>query len=123
MIFDEGKVCHFSMNETVPEARGVLFQLPKSSGHLGYSGRYFGYSDAKGILYFIHSNITKSITQFHKKLSIKGHKVIQGSKYKLKEVCEELGYCDFNDQDKEQPFEYANVKSFCKFSSAVCKLI
>ena len=82
-IFDKGKVCHFSMNETVPQARGVLFHLPKSKG-------YFGYSDDKGILYFIHSDIRKSITQFHKNLNGKGHKIIQGSKYKLMDVCEEL---------------------------------
>lgn len=123
MIFDDEKVYHFSMNETVPQARGVFLQLPKSNGHLGYNGRYFGYSDAKGILYFINSDIKKSITQFHKKLNIKGHKIIQGSKYKLKKVCEGLGSCDFNDQDKEQPFEYSNVKSFCTFSLAVWKLI
>ena len=134
VIFDEGKVCHFSMNETVPEARGILFQLPKSNGFLGYSfctgnscysGTYFGYSDAKGILYFIHSNITQSITKFHKKLNKKGRKVIQGSKYKLMEVCEDLGFWDLIDQDtcKEQPFEYTKVKSFCKFSSAVGNLI
>ena len=84
VIFDDGKVYHFSMNETVPQARGVLLHLPKSKG-------YFCYSDDKGILYFIHSDIRKSITQFHKKLNRKGHKIIQGSKYRLMNVCEELG--------------------------------
>ena len=117
VIFDEGKVCHFSMNGAVPQARGVLFNLPRSNG-------YFGYSDDKGILYFIHSSIQKSITKFHKQLNRKGHTVVQGSKYKPMDSCKKKDedWNSSNDQIKETMFDYTNVKSFCIFSSAVWKL-
>ena len=62
MVFDEGAVWHFSINVTVPWAREKLFHLSKSK-------EYHGYSDDKGILYFIHSDTQKSIIQFHKKLN------------------------------------------------------
>ena len=72
LIYDEGTVWHFTMNTTTPIAQKKLLQLPKSDG-------YFGYSDDKGMVYFIHSNIKKPITQFHKALNNKGYKTIPNS--------------------------------------------
>ena len=72
LIYDEGTVWHFTMNTTEPIAQKKLFKLPKSYG-------YFGYSDDKGIIYFINSNIKKPITQFHKTLNNKGIKTIPNS--------------------------------------------
>ena len=72
LIFDEGHVWHFTMNGTVPCAKEMLFKLPKSQ-------EYHGYSDENGVLYFIQSDTNKPITQFHKKMSKDGHKVISKS--------------------------------------------
>ena len=60
------------MNGTVPWAKEKLLKLPKSE-------RYHGYSDKKGVLYFIHSDTKKPITQFHEKMSKEGHKIISKS--------------------------------------------
>ena len=72
MIFDEGHVWQFAMNGNAPLVKKKLFKLPKSQG-------YHGYSDEKGVLYFIQSDVDKPITQFHEKMSKDGHKVIPKS--------------------------------------------
>ena len=72
MIFDEGHVWQLTINGTVPCAKKKLLKLPKSQG-------YHGYSDQKGVLYFIQSDMEKPMTQFHEKMSKDGHKVISKS--------------------------------------------
>ena len=72
LIYDEGTVWHFSLNGTLPWAQEKLLKLPKSKG-------YYGYSDDKGIIYFIHSDIKKLITKFHKQLNNEGHKTVPKS--------------------------------------------
>ena len=57
-------------------------KLPKSE-------QYFGYSDGKGVIYFIHSDPEKFITKYHKSFNNKGHIVVERSKRSkalLKEV-------------------------------------
>ena len=48
-------------------------KLPKSE-------QYFGYSDEKGVVYFIHSDTEKFITKYHKSFNNKGHIVVEKSK-------------------------------------------
>ena len=66
MIFDDGLVYDFSVTDKSLHSMNLLMKLPKSK-------QYFGYSDGNGVIYFIHSDATKSITKFHKSFNNKGH--------------------------------------------------
>ena len=97
IIFDEGDVWEFSMTANGPSVEDKVLKLPKSRG-------YFGYSDDKGVLYFIHSEINKPITKFHKKSSKNGHKIVPGSKW---ERCKkEVGSSNINSVCKN--FDYSH---------------
>ena len=72
IIYDNGSVWDFSLEEEIPRIKDKVLQLPKSGG-------YYGFSDDQGILYFFHNIDTKPITKFHKK---EGHKTIPKSKRK-----------------------------------------
>ena len=73
MIFDDGLVYDFSVKDKCLQDVNLLMKLPKSK-------KYFGYSDENGVIYFIHSDATKSITKFHKSLNNKGHITLNKSK-------------------------------------------
>ena len=95
LIYDEGTVWHFSMNRDRPLVEEKMLKLPKSNG-------YFGYSDDKGALYFIHSSINKPVTKFHKNLNKNGHKILPRSK---RFDCKSCGI-GFDDECID--FEYSN---------------
>ena len=57
MIFDDGDVWHFSMNKNGPWPKKKILNLEKSDN-------YFGYSDDKGIVYFIHSSNRQAVLRF-----------------------------------------------------------
>ena len=69
IIYDNGSVWDFSLEEEIHKFKEKLLQLPKSDG-------FYGFSDDRGILYFFHFIDTKPITKFHKK---EGHKTIPKS--------------------------------------------
>ena len=73
MIFDDGLVYDFSVKDKCLQDVNLLMKLPKSK-------EYFGYSDENGVIYFIHSDATKSITKFHKSFNNKGHATVNKSK-------------------------------------------
>ena len=73
MIFDDGLVYDFSVKDKCMQDVNLLMKLPKSK-------KYFGYSDENGVIYFIHSDATKSITKFHKSFNKKGHITVNKSK-------------------------------------------
>ena len=76
MIYDDGEVWEFSFLDKTPRLNKRLMQLPKSDN-------YFGYTDAVGALYFIHSDAEKGITKFHKSLNKNGHMIVPKSKRPL----------------------------------------
>ena len=73
MIFDDGLVHDISVKDECLQDVNLLMKLPKSK-------EYFGYSDENGVVYFIHSDSTKSITKFHKSFNNKGHATVNKSK-------------------------------------------
>ena len=73
MIFDDGLVYDFSVKNRSLHNMNLMMKLPKSK-------QYFGYSDEKGVIYFIHSDTKKSITKYHKSFNKKGHVVVNNSK-------------------------------------------
>ena len=95
LIFDEGDVWEFAMTANGPSVKEKVLKLPQSR-------RYFGYSDDKGVLYFIHSEINKPVTKFHKKLSKNGHRIVAGSKR-----CELLHHEIDTNIGKCKHFEYS----------------
>ena len=84
-VYDDGTVWQFSMNGIVPYANKIVFKLSKSN-------YYHGYSNEQGILYFIHSDIRKSITKYHKKFSNEGHKTVPKSHFQFDDPEDELEY-------------------------------
>ena len=60
-------------------------KLPKSKTH-------FVYSDQNGVIYFIHSDATKSITKFHNSLNNKGHITVNTSKRSKATRQENIGF-------------------------------
>ena len=60
------------MNKTL-RLNQKLVKLPKSNN-------YFGYTNALGVIYFIHSDAEKFITKFHKSLNKNGHMIVPKSK-------------------------------------------
>ena len=46
IIYDNGSVWDFSFEEKIPKIKEKLLKLPKSGG-------YYGFSDDRGILYFL----------------------------------------------------------------------
>ena len=73
MIFDDGLVYDFVLKDKCLQNVNQLMKLPKSK-------EYFGYSDANGVIYFIHSDEGKKITKFHKSFNSKGHITVDKSK-------------------------------------------
>ena len=76
IIYDDGQVWDFSFANNSLSPIKKLIQLPKSR-------YYFGYSDALGVIYFIHSDAEKGITKFHKSLNKNGHIIVPKSKKPL----------------------------------------
>ena len=75
-VYDNGTVWQFFMNGIVPYSNKIVLKLPKSN-------YYHGYSNEQGVLYFIHSDIRKSITKYHKKFSNEGHKTVPKSGFQF----------------------------------------
>ena len=73
LIFDDGLVYDVSVTDESLQDINLLMKLPKSDN-------YFGYSDDKGVIYFIHSDTEKFITKYHKSFNNKGHIVVKKSK-------------------------------------------
>ena len=69
MVSTNGTVWDISLNENSSPSKLYLFKLPQSC-------TYHGYSDAKGILYFIDGNLKKKMIQYHSSFSKMGHKTV-----------------------------------------------
>ena len=67
LISTNGTVWDLSLNEKVSLSKKKLLKLPDSC-------LYHGYSDDKGILYFINGNLQKKITKYHQSFDRNGHK-------------------------------------------------
>ena len=85
MIFDDGLVYDFFVKDQCLQDANQLMKLPKSK-------EYFGYSDENGVIYFIHSDATKSVTKFHKSFNKKRHVTVNKSKRPKTQVSGEIYY-------------------------------
>ena len=86
MIASDGTVWDISLDENNSPSKKELLKLPNPSLY------YHGYSDDKGILYFINGDLEKKIIKYHPSFNEKGHKtgntvyikgeaIFTGSKY------------------------------------------
>ena len=57
MVFSDGNVYQNTFQD--PNSKMLLFKLPKAK-------KYYGYSDDKGVLYFIDSKLERSTRKYHK---------------------------------------------------------
>ena len=58
MVSKNGTIWDISLNENRSPSKHYLLKLPKSC-------TYHGYSDAKGVLYFIDGYLRKRLTKYH----------------------------------------------------------
>ena len=72
IVSKNGTIWDISLNENRSPSKHYLLQLPKSC-------TYHGYSDAKGVLYFIDGHLRKKLTKYHSSF---GHK--KGDKIGIK---------------------------------------
>ena len=66
MVSTNGTIWDISLTENSSPSKRYLFKLPQSC-------TYHGYSDAKGILYFIDGRLRKKLTKYHSSFNKKGH--------------------------------------------------
>ena len=71
-VSESGEVYDFSIFENTSPSRGLLFKLPKVE-------HYYVFSDPKGILYFVDSQLRRDVTQYHQNIRKKGHQVMPSS--------------------------------------------
>ena len=71
-VSKSGEVYDFSFAENVSPSRGFLFKLSKAE-------HYYAFSDQKGVLHFVDSQLKRAITRYHPKLNKQGHQIIQNS--------------------------------------------
>ena len=81
IVSKNGTIWDISLNENRSPSKHYLLQLPKSC-------TYHGYSDAKGVLYFIDGHLRKKLTKYHSSFGKKGHK--KGDKIAIKVDVSEL---------------------------------
>ena len=72
MVSKSGQVFDFSLAENISPSRGLLLKLSEAE-------HYFVFSNPKGVLYFIDSELRKDVTQYHQNLTKQGHQVIPKS--------------------------------------------
>ena len=71
-VSENGEVYDFSLFENISPSRGFLFKLPKAE-------HYHVFSDPKGVLYFVDSELKRDVVQYHQNISKQGHQVIPTS--------------------------------------------
>ena len=78
MVSKNGTIWDISLNENRSPSKHYLLKLPKSC-------TYHGYSDAKGVLYFIDGHLRKKLTKYHSSFDKKGHE--KGDKIDVSKLC------------------------------------
>ena len=69
LVFEDGSVYDFSLEEQVSPSKGQIIKLPKKR-------QYHGYSDENGTLYFIDSELKSPVIKYHKSINEQGHRTI-----------------------------------------------
>ena len=98
IISKNGTVWDISLNEKASPSKKYLFKLPKSCS-------YHGYSDDKGVLYFIDGYLTKVI-KFHESYNKHGHKEV--TKLKKCDIEKSLE-CFYDDMCYLQSLKVGNI--------------
>ena len=84
MVSKNGTIWDISLNENRSPSKHYLLKLPKSC-------TYHGYSDAKGVLYFIDGHLRKKLTKYHSSFDKEGHK--KGDKIDVSKLCSMFTIC------------------------------
>ena len=71
-VSENGEVYDFSFSENSSPSRGFFLKLPKVE-------HYYAFSDPKGVLYFVDSQLRLDVTQYHQNINEQGHQVIRSS--------------------------------------------
>ena len=66
LIDKNGKVTDKSTKENLSKSKGVLLNLPKTK-------TYLGYSDSKGVLFFIDGSFKKPVVRYHPEINNRGY--------------------------------------------------
>ena len=69
ILLEDGSVYDFSLEEKVSLSKEWILKLPKKY-------QYHGYSDQKGILYFVDGELKSPVIKYHKSLNQQGHDII-----------------------------------------------
>lgn len=70
LILKDGTVIDVSSSPSKSPSRGKLLKLP-------YSSKYHGYTDDKGVLFFIDGVLKKPVVKFHPSLNKAGHQTLE----------------------------------------------
>ena len=89
-----------SLEEKVSPSKGIILKLPKKE-------KYHGYSDGKGILYFLDGELKSPVTKYHKSINKQGHETIPIQANKLKELIF-LGATSENDEIIRNSISFGN---------------
>ena len=101
MVSKNGTIWDISLNENRSPSKHYLLKLPKSC-------TYHGYSDAKGVLYFIDGRLRKKLTKYHSSFNKNGHK--NGVKVESK-------FCSSDDWDICTSIELSCYKQSLQFGN------
>ena len=76
LISTNGTVWDISLNEKISPSKKFLFKLATSC-------KYHGYSDDKGVLYFMDGDFKKQVTKYHPSTGKMGHKIVKKLNHKV----------------------------------------
>lgn len=93
VVLHNKTVLDISMVEKYTPSTRILFQLPlhPNANNTFAVAKYHGYSDARGVLYFIDAETRFPVTKYHPNLSQKGHLTIANSKG-TQRYCDQFAY-------------------------------
>ena len=101
MVSKNGTIWDISLNENRSPSKHYLLKLPKSC-------TYHGYSDAKGVLYFIDGHLRNKLTKYHSSFDKKGHK--KGDKIDVSKICSMDATCTlFELSCYKQSLQFGNI--------------
>ena len=69
ILFDDGSVYDLSLEKKVSPSKEWILKLPKKD-------QYHGYSDQRGILYFVDGELKSPVIKYHKSINQEGHEII-----------------------------------------------
>ena len=79
IVFQDGSVYDLSLEENISKSKKWILKLPKKA-------QYHGYSDEKGIIYFLDGDLNSPLIRYHKAINNQGHNTISIKTGKQKKI-------------------------------------